>query len=330
MRVEMMTTNIIQPLSPDLVLPWSPNAKQEALFDRWTKRALVVLLLFFIIIPWLPVFEKEYIPPSKKIVKTKVVLEADQLIPPKPVVVKPKAKPKPVPKPKPKPEKSVPTKDQSKPSNKPVAKQKDTKAALSESKGFANLSSQLAALRGKINAAGMKKKKISSNKKGMVATVDRGVLGENRATQANLGIDVDENVMKNVATELADHQTSNVEGVVSLGASEGTAKGRDSNYSYVSGMRDADNIRQVIERKKGLILALYYDALNDHPDLQGKFIFKMIIQPNGKVTNLILVSSELDMAELEQQMLSRIQLFDFGVEDVSATPVEYRFVFIPS
>lgn len=321
-----MSTNIIQPLSPDLALPWSPNAKQEALFKRWTKRTLIVLLLLFIIIPWLPVFEKEYVPPPQKIVKTKVVLEADQLIPPKPIPVKPKAKPKPKPKPKSKPKESAPKKDQNKAANKPAATKKDTKVALSQSKGLANLSSQLAALRGKTNAAGMKKKKISTNKKGMVATVDRGILGENKATQASLGIDVDENVMKNVATELADHQTSNVEGLVSLGVAGGT----DSNYSYVSGLRDADSIRQIFEQKKGLIYALYYDALNSYPDLHGKFIFKMVIQPNGKISNLVLVSSELGIIELEQQMLSRIQLFDFGVEDVSATPVEYRFVFIPS
>jgi len=317
----LIQSSLFEPLSPDLVLPWSPNPKQEKLFERWTRNTLIAVLVLFIIIPWLPVFEIEYVPPPEKIVKIKVVLEAEQLIPPKPPVVKAKIKPKLniVEKPK---QKETSAKEE----NTSVAKPKNTKEALTQSKDLANLSSQMEALKGNLNVAGMKTKKSSNNKKAMVAKVDRGVLGENRATKASLGMDVDESLMKNSSVQLANHETSNVEGMVSLGDTSGNS----SNYSYVSGLRDADSIRRVFEKKKGLIYALYYDALNDYPDLHGKFIFKMVIQPNGKISNLILVSSELELAELEQKMLSRIQGFDFGVEDVSSTPVEYRFVFIPS
>jgi len=308
----------IEPLSPELVLPWSPNPKQEKLFERWTRNTMIVLLVLFLIVPWLPVFEKEYIPPQEKIVKTKVVLEAEQLIPP---VVKPKVIPKIKPKPKLKPKNAVIKKE-----NTVAAEPKNTKDALSQSKGLANLSSQMEALKGSLNVAGMKTKQSTNNKKAMVAKVDRGVLGESRATKASLGLDVDESLMKNSSIQLVDHKTSNVEGMVSLGDISESS----SNYSYVSGQRDGDNIRRVIDRKKGLIYSLYYDAINNYPDLHGEFIFKIIVEPNGKISNLILVSSELEVNELEQKMLNIIRQLDFGVADVSSTTFEYRFVFFPS
>ncbi|WP_253036915.1 AgmX/PglI C-terminal domain-containing protein [Pleionea sp. CnH1-48] len=320
----------MQPLSSDLVLPWSPDKAQEERFVKWTRNTGIALLLLFVIVPWLPVFEAEYVPEERKIVKTKVVLEAVKPPPaPKPKV-EPKPKPKPEVKPKPKPKtKPKPPKAKTKqPGNKPKAKAKpvDTKAALRKSAGLAEVQSELSALRGALNVAGMKRKK-ASNKKGVVATANRNTLGENRATKASLGVSIDESSMKGDTVKLASHATTEVSGVVSVGGSPDGVRGHSS---YRSGQRDTESIRMKIELKKPSIYALYHAALDENPDLKGKFIFKLIIEPDGSVSSLALVSSELGLQPLETKILNQIRRISFGSEDVSATPVEYKFVFFPS
>lgn len=312
-----MSTQVLQPLALDLALPWSPNKQQEEIFYRWTRNTFVVLLIIFILVPWLPVYDLGSKPVEKKIVKTKVILESLRVaqVKPKVTVATPKPKPKLKPKPKVARQKKV-----TQPASSKKSKPK------SASNGLASLSSQLTQLRGKLNVAGMKNKKVTKSGKGMVATVDRNILGENRATKATLGIQVDDNIMKTASTQLASHQTSNVEGMVSIGK-QGEL---DSAGTYISGQRDEEAIRRIIEQKKGMIYALYYSALTDNPELHGKFVFKFNIEPSGKVSKLAILSSELGVDDLERRILSRIQNFDFGMEDVSATAIEYRFVFIPS
>lgn len=315
---------LVEPLSPDLELPWTPNAEQEELFKRWTKRTLIVALLFYIVVPWLPVFEAEYVEPERQIVRTKVVLEAVKPPPIKPVKIEPK--PEPVPKVKPKTEKPKANKQSPKKSSAPKVKPKTTKASLSRSKSLSSLSS-LTALRGNLNVAGLKKKTSLTSNKGLVATVDRDVLGENRATKASLGVKVDEGVMKRTSTSLAGHQTASVEGVVVEGGNE---LGDDVNYSYISGLRDSESIKMEVERRKGSIYSLYYEAMNENPELHGLFVFKMVIEPDGTISKLNLVSSELEFAELESKMLERIRSINFGPADVATTTVQYRFRFVPS
>ncbi|TQV74215.1 AgmX/PglI C-terminal domain-containing protein [Exilibacterium tricleocarpae] len=320
-----MSAIAIQPLSPDLALPWSPDERQEQAFKRWTKNTFIALLLIFIIVPFLPVFEAEYVPPEREIIKTKVVLEPIEAPPPPPP--KPKPKPKVQPKPKPKPKATKPKPTQERVASKPASKPVDTRTALRESTGLSQVSAELNALRGALNVAGMKKKKVTNKGQGVVATVNRNILGENRATEASFGNDIDDATMKSSAVRLASHETTNVEGAAGLA---GASTGVQSHGTFKAGQRDMESIRRIFEAKKGAVYTLYNEALSDYPELHGKFIFKLIIQSDGHVTDLALVSSELSMPELERKILGRIAKINFGPADVVATSVEYKFVFFPS
>lgn len=314
----------MQPLSPDLQLPWSPNPQQEALFKRWTRNTFIVLFVLFIITPWLPVFEQAYEAPERQIVKTKVVLEAAKVIPPKP-----KPKPKVVAKPKPVPKAEAPKNKvvKNKKTSTAASKTKAKRTVISNSKGLANISSQLSALRGTLNVAGMKNKNITSNNKGIVATVDRKVIGENRATTESLGLDSQDNLMKSSSVKLAAHQTASVEGVSS---SAGVSGGTSSHGSFISGRRDDESIRRTMDRHKGKLNALYQRRLNDFPEMHGKFIFELVIEPNGDISKIRLISSELKMNDLETNLLNNIKVINFGVADVSTTKVIYTYNFLPS
>ncbi|GLS25513.1 AgmX/PglI C-terminal domain-containing protein [Marinibactrum halimedae] len=319
---------IAQPLSPDLVLPWTPDEAQEQAFQRWVKRTLIALLVVFIIIPFLPVFDTDLTPEEKTVVKTKVILKPVE-VPPPPVV---EQKPKPVPKP-PKPKKPEPKpeppkkKPEAKPEPKPAPKPVTAKEAVQKTARLSEVSAQLNALKGALNVAGLKKKEAVTREKGVVATANRNILGENRASQASFGNAVDETAILVEAAQLTSHEVTAVKGEVT-GGTEVTAR---SHGSYVSGQRDMESIRRVFESHKSSVYALYNEALNQYPELEGKFIFRLVIEPNGGVRDLKIVASELNVTpELERKILRRIRGIQFGAEDVVATSVEYKFVFFPS
>jgi len=56
----------MQYMSLELELPWDVDKKQEEAFLRVLKRVLVPIVILFLVVPWLPVFESSYVEPDKK------------------------------------------------------------------------------------------------------------------------------------------------------------------------------------------------------------------------------------------------------------------------
>ncbi len=326
-----MSTTTLQPLALELGLPWKPVEEQEKRFKKWNIIAAIILLLLFIIIPWLPVFEPELEPRERELVKTKVILKKQVIPEPEPVVSKPK--PKPVTKPEPKPVelKKQPEKVQRKLGNSSAKQseqktQLDAKAAVQKSQGLDKVTSELSALRGALNVAGMKNKSITSKKAGVVATADNKIFGENRAEQASTGISVSDKQMKGEIMQLSNHEATSVEGVVTEGVANGSSK-----YSqHRAGQRDMESIRRVFEAAKGQIYAVYNRVQRENPEISGRFTFRLVIEPDGQVSDLMVVSSELGVAELEQHILSRLSQLNFGQKDVAPQRIQYNYQFFPS
>ncbi len=90
------------------------------------------------------------------------------------------------------------------------------------------------------------------------------------------------------------------------------------------------SIRRTLERYKGSVYALYTKALRKSPELNGRFIFEFVILPNGNISKLKLVSSELKAPKLEADMLKKIGGINFGATDNMPTAVQYTFSFLPS
>ncbi len=309
----------LYPLALELELPWSPDVEQEQRFVRTVKRILILLAILFVAIPFLPVPEKEYVASDKPVVKTKVILEPVTLTPPK--EPEPKVKPKPKPKPKPK------SKTKKKVENAPLPKVKN-KDSIKKSQGLSELSNQLSALRGSLDLARMKKKNVSNNDGGKVVTSSRELLGKDSATKRSGGIEIDSELLSNKPTDLASYESTVVEG----GSFAGDGQVSASSYSsYQEGRRDMESVRRMFESKKANVFAIYNKALLANPDLGGEFIFRLVILPDGSITKLELVSSELGIKKLEDNILERIKQIHFGVKkDVVATPIEYKFHFLPS
>jgi protein TonB len=113
------------------------------------------------------------------------------------------------------------------------------------------------------------------------------------------------------------------EGLASLAAKQLEIQGS------VLGNRQTESIRKVLDANKGAIYAIYRKALRSDPSLQGKVTVKLSIDPNGGVSNVELVFSELNSEDVENKLLRRIKLIDFGDQNVTKTLLDYSFNFLP-
>lgn len=133
--------------------------------------------------------------------------------------------------------------------------------------------------------------------------------------------------MKGDLVALAEHYSTEVEGVM---GGDSPANSQYSHGSGQAGKRDMESIRRTLEQTKSSVYTLYQRALLDNPDLAGKFTFSIVIEPNGSISQLRMVVSELGIVELENSILARIKEVNFGAKEVSPTVIEYKFVFLPS
>lgn len=120
-------------------------------------------------------------------------------------------------------------------------------------------------------------------------------------------------------TGLAARNTTQVESPVGFGEDR-TRPGQGGDRILPG--RSLQEIQLVFDRNKGAITAIINRALRTNPNLRGKIVVSFTIQPDGSVRDLRLVNSELGDPDVEQQLLTRIGLINFGAKTVPAFPVK--------
>ncbi|MDX1597696.1 MAG: AgmX/PglI C-terminal domain-containing protein [Marinobacter sp.] len=93
--------------------------------------------------------------------------------------------------------------------------------------------------------------------------------------------------------------------------------------------RGMSNIRKVFNAQKTALYSLYRRELRQDPTLEGKVLLELVIEPDGSVSRCDVVSSELDNPELERRIALRVQLFNFGADNVAARKVKFPIDFLP-
>ncbi len=93
--------------------------------------------------------------------------------------------------------------------------------------------------------------------------------------------------------------------------------------------RGMSNIRKVFDAQKTALYSLYRRELRQDPTLEGKVLLELVIEPDGSVSRCDVVSSELDNPELERRIALRVQLFNFGADNVAARKVKFPIDFLP-
>jgi len=96
-----------------------------------------------------------------------------------------------------------------------------------------------------------------------------------------------------------------------------------------SGQRSEMSLRRSLEVHKARLYARYNRALRKDPFLQGKVMFEIDIQPNGKVSRVLIKSSELNHNKLERQLMAIIRSIRFPVEDVELMTTIWAIDFLP-
>ena len=93
--------------------------------------------------------------------------------------------------------------------------------------------------------------------------------------------------------------------------------------------RPMANIRETFENNKSALFSIYNRARRRNPLLEGELVLELRITPEGSVKDISIVDSELGNSELEQRIVQRVTLFNFGAMDVPERTVRFPVDFAP-
>ncbi|PCK04845.1 MAG: hypothetical protein COA42_18765 [Alteromonadaceae bacterium] len=303
----------LEPMALDLDLPWTDDQAAEERLKKNMQRTLIAVIAIFVVMNLLPLFEGDI--EKSDIIYTQVMLE------PK-VQEKP---PEPISTPKPKRKKHKKKTPKIKNNLAKATPEMQEKSEL-ESLGLEGLFSQLSSLTNAVDMGKVHNKNVNHSNKGKVAEKSDTLLGENQLTRRSGKVNIDEGLMHTDSTKLSSRKTTSVAGV-DLG---GELVDYADNYSELrAGRRDMESIRRALEAVKSRVYMIYQQELTVDPNLSGKLTFNLTIAPDGRVSQLSLVDSELGIQTLEETILGQIQRIHFGEDDVISTSVNYTFNFLP-
>lgn len=316
---------------------WSFNEAADRRFRRITTALLIVFLVLAIVIPFLELFgvqegggettDTTYVNilPDAEIaeqVEEPKPAEEEEKKPEPPKEVKkpePKAEPAPKREPTPKPE---PTQQQLEQAAREVAK----------ASGINALADQLADLRDNslsgLDAARPLSDEVISARPGAGGGGASSVASSAASGSGGIGTASSTSPRTQSGAGLGQRRTTVVQAPKGVGPD--LTKPGQSGQAKLAG-RTLEEIQLVFDRNKASFYSMFNRALRENPDLRGKVVVRLTIAPNGSVTACELVSSELGDADLEQKVIQRVKLLNFGAKNVPEfTYPNYPIVFLPT
>jgi len=327
-------------IAPQLELPWSSSRADDRRYRRILSAGLGLMLVLSVLVtlvkvPELPRAEQEKLPPQL----ARVMLEKQEL--PPPPVAPPKSEELPKPK-EDKPKETQPAEAAPEPEAPPVPKpvqppverrQPPSSEAVEQARaraqnaGLMQFQDDLAEMREMVDTSAVESASAQvAQSAAKTAAVDRAMITSAAKTTSG-GINSAKLSSATGAAALSGRATTQVDSKLAAGAGTGgTANKSDATAGRA---RSEEEIRKVMEQHKGAIYAIYTRALRQNAALQGKLVVKMVIDPNGRIVEATLVSSELGDADLEKKILNRIRLISFPPAQVVRTTLNQTFDFLP-
>lgn len=299
-------------------LPWSNFEDQDERFRLILKRVSIAMLLLALLLSVLPLpkierAKLENVPPrlAKLVIQKKPLPVPTPIVREEPKLAKKDIKPREIKK-QPKPEKIQQARDRAKRT------------------GLLALGNELESLRSRSapGPIGAETRLTRGNAigAGQAPGLSERAIITSRAGSGSGGIRTSGLSRDTGGGGLASRGTTQVASGISSGGGGGSlSRGGGGKPS-----RSIEEIQLVFDRNKSSIFALYNRALREDPTLAGKLVLKLTIQPNGDVTVVAIMSSELNAPELERKLAARIRQFDFGAKDVDTMVVTYPIDFLPS
>jgi TonB family protein len=296
-------------------LPWTPDDDESRRLKKTARSLLLVFAALGIVIPLIPMSERAAPPPLPEEV-VRLVLEPPPPPPPKPEVKK--EEPKPEAKPEPKPVEPP----------KPVDRQADARKKAEKS-GLLAMKDQLEDLRDALEPTDMSSAPMIGRVEGpsraeRALVTSRTGVGSGGINTGSLssGFGSGPGNLKGHAAGTASPSFADKIGNDRAAASRSGSGGKAA--------RSREEIEIVFDRNKSAIYALYSRALREQPELQGKVVVQLTIAPSGEVTDVRIVSTELNDAELERKLVARIRMFRFEAKDVEAMTTTKPIEFFPA
>lgn len=311
-------------------LPWS---REDG--DRFFKKILIAFLLTLLVVaipvsvvtlPELTRADKERLPPQL----ARVVLEQKEI--PPPIVEKPKVETKIADKPKEQapPEKInpiVPTAKQVevKPKINKVESAETVKARnVAKQSGLLAVANEMTELTDTRDIDANLRAKVNDNKTAAKAAgYDASLIASASPTATAKKVDAQQVIGEVKKAELQERNA-----VAQKTAATERFEDEKSTSAQGSG-RSADDVALVFNKNKASLYSLYDRERRKNVGLKGRIVFQLTISPSGKVTDVKIISSELNNPALEARIISRIKMFMFAPSSGGPITLNYPVEFLP-
>ena len=316
-----------------MALEWQPAAKSSRDFNRILVIALVLTALLLIPLSIIEVPEKtrQRVAVPDRIADFIAKKDKPQIIP------KPEKKPLP---PKPKPEEPklveqpevlqevIPKKNLER---KPLTESEIKARKVAEKSGLLALANELNDLIDTKELNGNLAKNLSENPSAadganIIASHDTDTIA-NSVSKSGGNVDSGQytgNISKTnldtrvLGKDFAEHKA------------QAEAKAAAKKSSGGSGGSVEENVTMVFDKNKGSLYSLYERERRVTQGIQGKIVLQITISPAGDVTDIKIISSELNSPELESKIVSRVKAFKFNIGGDKPVTLNYPIEFLPS
>jgi len=290
-------------------------------FLQWLGAALLLGGLLGVLVPLITLpeinrEEKQKLPPQL----ARVLLEKEAIKPPEP---EPEPEPTPEPEPEPEPKADDKPEPEVKPEPKPVTAVDKAREKASTS-GLLQFKDALADMRQAIDVESVASDEISRGQ-AVAERTERSLITSGAESDSG-GINTSALSKDTGGVALSGRETTQVESA--LAGAQASAETAQSKTT--SGERSDEEIRRVMSQHATALDRYYRRALRANPALQGKIVLKLVINPDGSLASVVIVSSDLNDAELEARVLARVKLISFEAKaDAAITTRNYTFSFLP-
>ena len=314
----------------NLAFEWKPTGKRDTRFLGIVVGSLIFALLIGVLLESVEIPQEDR--SARKVVPERVaefLLEKEKQQPK--VIPEPKPEPKPKPKPVEKPEPRV-KKQQEKKSEKPMTQEQKKAREKAQDSGLLALSNELADLIDTSEINTMVGGKVAkSARPAKVASLDKSVLNKG-VGEGSGGVNSENYGDASVAsTQLSQQEILAVRQSLLAGDAVEQVAQTDTGENASNGTyRSEEEITLVFDQNKSKLYSIYNRERRKNPGLKGKIVIELTISPNGKVTSVNVVSSELNNPKLERSILARIKLFKFSEDKSESITVTYPIEFLPS
>jgi outer membrane biosynthesis protein TonB len=319
--------------APSLDLPWTLDPAVEGRFRNILKRVALLALLLGLVMPWLPMPQRDAALPLE-VPDRYARLLAERTPPPPPVVAVKPAPEQVVEQPAARPQQVTPPgpRAEAPSAPRPEAPPGPSARERAASTGVMAFAGALADLRSNEAVAAATTTDNLAAGAGEAQRNERNVVTA-RAGRASDGINTAGMSRDTGGAGLGRHAPTQVSSPVG-GGSGGSGGGGGGSVSGGGGdglsARSREEIELVFDRNKAAIYALYNRALRSDPALRGRLVLELTIAPSGEVTGCTVVSSELSDPEFERRLVARVMMFRFEQKDVATVTTTKPIEFFPA